>query len=227
MSRSIHTTTTHDGTTVARVRAAGPGQRTWLLLHGSDGHETDLVPLAERLIPDAAVVAPRGTVPTPSGFAHVDRREDRTFDEDGLRVRSAALAALIEEEQGSVPPGDGMLLVGFSNGAVMAAALVESRPDLFSAAVLLRTQPPYETTAARPAEASAPAPSIPVLVLDGRDDARRRPDDGRRVADRLRGLGHRVSHVVLPTGHGITDDDERAIGAWLAGIEDGTVSASA
>jgi predicted esterase len=228
VSTSIHTTTTRDGTTVARIRAAGPGQPRWLLLHGSDGHETDLVPLVHRLTPDAAAVAPRGTVPTPYGFAHALRRDDRTIDVDDLRVRAAALASLIEGEQDRVPLGERMLLLGFSNGAVMAAALVESRPDLFSAAVLIRAQPPHAAGTAEPTRATEPARALPILVLDGRDDARRTPDDGRLVADRLRGLGHHVSHVVVPAEHQITLDDEQAITAWLSAIGNGdAISGSA
>jgi predicted esterase len=235
VSRSIRTTTNRDGTTVARVRAASPDEPTWLLLHGSDGHETDLIPLAGRLAPHAALVAPRGTVPTPFGFAHAHRRADRTIDGDDLRVRAAALATAVEAERRGALPGDRLILLGFSNGAVMAAALVESRPDLFSAAVLIRAEPPYPAGTAEPTQptpptqatqptpptqATPPTRSLPVLVLDGRDDARRSPDDGRRVADRLRALDHRVSHVVVPAEHGITAEDERAIGAWLSAITD-------
>ena len=41
--------------------------RPLVLLHGSDGRETDLLPLAERLAPAAAKVSIRGAVRTPGG----------------------------------------------------------------------------------------------------------------------------------------------------------------
>lgn len=51
------------------VPAREPGSAPLVLLHGSDGRETDLLPLAERLSPSAAKIAIRGAVTTPGGHA--------------------------------------------------------------------------------------------------------------------------------------------------------------
>ncbi len=39
-----------------------PGSRTLLLLHGTGGDESDLIPLGCELDPNAALVSPRGKV---------------------------------------------------------------------------------------------------------------------------------------------------------------------
>jgi len=187
---------------------------TWVLLHGSDGRETDLLPLADRLGPGAAAIAPRGTVRTAHGFAHFRRRPDRTIDHDDVRRRVPLLADAVESATASLPGSARRTIVGFSNGAVMAAALVETRPDLFTTGILIRPQPPFGD--ARAPAGRAPAElAMPVLVLDGRFDPRRHADDGLRVAERLRSLGAAVDHVTLPVGHGITDADEQAVRRWL------------
>ncbi|WP_139195198.1 alpha/beta hydrolase [Curtobacterium sp. MCBA15_001] len=183
---------------------------TWVLLHGSDGSEADLLPVAERLAPSAVKVAPRGTVETPEGFAFFLRGADRRIDEADLRVRAEPLVTRIRSAQAAHASDGRLVVLGFSNGAVMATALIELHPELFAAAVLVRTQLPFPGVP-RPA-----VPSIPVLVLDGRDDARRSPEAGRDVARRLRDAGARVTHVVLPVAHGMTAADERRIANWLA-----------
>lgn len=181
-----------------------------VLLHGSDGRETDLLPLAGRVAPGSATIALRGAATTPLGHAFFDRRPDRTIDEAMVRDRIDPVVDAIEFA-GSLVGGDRRRwVIGFSNGAVMAAALVETRPDLFTAAVLIRPAAPFR---------SGPTPvrlSMPVLVLGARHDARRTPADGIEVASRLRDAGATVQHTTLDVGHGITPADEEVVRTWLA-----------
>lgn len=180
-----------------------------VLLHGSDGHETDLLPLAGRVAPGSATIALRGAATTPLGRAFFDRRADRTIDGTRVRDRIDPVVDAIEFAEPLVGRDRRRWVIGFSNGAVMAAALVETRPHLFTAAVLIRPAP----------FRSGPVPvrlSMPVLVLDARHDARRTPEDGVAVATRLRDAGATVQHTTLDVGHGITPADEEAVRTWLA-----------
>lgn len=195
------------------VFACAPGAidsaETWVLLHGSDGSETDLLATADRLVPGAAKIAPRGTVTMPGGYAHFRRHPDRSLDEDDLRARAKPLAALIDHASTTMHLPGRLVVLGYSNGAIMAASLIESYPDLFDAAVLLRPLTPFPD---QPVHARTP---LPVLILDGAHDDRRLPGDGQLLADRLVSAGALVTHAVLPAGHGICTEDEQAIGAWL------------
>jgi phospholipase/carboxylesterase len=185
---------------------------TWVLLHGTDGHETDLLPLADRLAPDDAKIALRGTEPTAQGWAHFRRRPDRTLDEDDLRARIALLTDAIDHGQAEVGPTARRVVLGFSNGAIAAAALLELRPDLFTAGGLIRPQPPFRS------EPVVTDSGVPALVLDARFDTRRAADDGRRTAERLRATGAVVDHVTLPVHHGITARDEDETRRWWGGV---------
>lgn len=223
VSPNVRTVTTDDGDAFAWSPGSDPAAPSWILLHGSDGRETDLFPLADRLAPTATKVAPRGTVATPHGWAHVIRRDDRTIDEDDTRARVESLAALVRTAQATTHSDVPSVVLGFSNGAITAAALVELHPELVEAAILLRPELPFRTPPAATtqhratvrAASAGPASPVQVLVVDGRDDARRLPDDGRRVVDRLTSIGAQVTHVVLPVHHGVTRSDERTVAAWL------------
>lgn len=187
----------------------GLGDSTWVLLHGSDGRETDLLPLVERVDPRSPRIAVRGAVLTALGYAFFDREPDGSFDDAAVAARVAPLAEAVELGRRALGRTARTTILGFSNGAVTAAALLEHRPDLFTGGVLLRPRLPFR---------SGPPPvgvTLPVLVVDGRHDARRTPEDGARTVERLRRAGVTVEHVTLEVGHGTTEDDERLIRDWL------------
>jgi phospholipase/carboxylesterase len=192
------------------IPGAEPSHTPLLLLHGSGGTERDMVPLASELSPKSTAVALRGAAPWEGGFAFFRRFEDRSIDERDLLDRAGALAEYISQigaDRGFAKPP---VAVGFSNGAIMAAALVMLYPGLLSGAVLFR---PLSPLAADP---DARIPENPVLIIDGSDDARRSPGDGARLAQRMARLGAEVTHHLLPTGHSLIADDLRLAREWLA-----------
>lgn len=192
------------------IPGAEPGHTPLLLLHGSGGTERDMVPLAAELSPKSAVVALRGAVPWESGFAFFRRFEDRSIDEYDLRDRAGVLADDIAQIGAGYGFARPPIALGFSNGAIMTAALVMLYRGLLSGAVLFR---PLSALAA---DSVSRVPRTPVLMIDGSDDERRSPGDGARLAQRLAGIGADVSHHVLPTGHSLIADDLRLAREWLA-----------
>lgn len=193
----------------AFVAGAEAATAPLILLHGSDGDETDLLPLAGELMPAATRVGLRGTVEMDGGYGFFRRFADRRIDEDDLRSRLPALAAQIRETCAAHHLVQRPVAVGFSNGAVMAAALAMTHPDLLRAAVLLRPLTPF-------IDRTGPGlAGLPVLILDGLHDERRSPGDGRHLAHQLRRSGAQVTHHQLPVGHAITADDRRIARRWL------------
>jgi phospholipase/carboxylesterase len=181
-----------------------------VLLHGSGGNERDLVPLAAELAHGAPILSLRGTVEIDGGFAFFHRRPDRSIDEADLTARIAPLAGLMaaasNEHNFARPP----VVIGFSNGAIMAAALLMTHPTLFAGGVLLRPLSPFRDDLPTRLDAT------PVLIIDGEKDSRRSPGDGAVLAQRFNRAGATVTHQVLPVGHAITEMDERIAQAWLA-----------
>ena len=68
-----------------------------LLLHGTGGNESDLVPLGRMLLPGAALLSPRGKV-LERGMPRFFRRlAEGVFDQEDLTLRTTELARFIEE----------------------------------------------------------------------------------------------------------------------------------
>ena len=99
--------------------------RTLLLLHGTGGNEDDLIPLGHALLPGAALLSPRGQV-LERGMPRFFRRlSEGVFDEPDLRARTAELAEFVEWAAASYKlDAGGIVAVGFSNGANIAASLL-------------------------------------------------------------------------------------------------------
>ena len=73
---------------------SGP-KTTLLLLHGTGGDENDLIPLAQRLLPGAALLSPRGRV-LEHGMPRFFRRlGEGVFDLDDLKLQTDELARFI------------------------------------------------------------------------------------------------------------------------------------
>lgn len=183
-----------------------------VVLHGSGGDEFELIPLATELAPDSPVLGIRGTVAIDGGFAFFERNPDRSINEADLSARVPDLHQFITDTSLHHGISEPPVAIGFSNGAIMVAALLLTRPALFSAAVLFRPLSPFLED--RPTRTDG----VPVLIIDGEKDRRRSPGDGARLAERLRRAGAAVTHHVLPVGHTITESDKRIAREWLTGL---------
>ncbi|BAU90868.1 phospholipase/carboxylesterase [Methylorubrum populi] len=181
-----------------------------LLLHGTGGDETDLLPLGRALSPGSDLLSPRGPV-LENGMPRFFRRlAEGVFDEADVRRRAGDLAAFVAQARdayGLAAP----IAVGFSNGANIAAATLLLHPEVLAGAVLLRAMVPLAESP--PADLAG----RPVLLLSGALDPIVPADNAERLAARLRQAGASVTHTVNPAGHGLSQADLAAAGAWLAG----------
>jgi phospholipase/carboxylesterase len=167
-----------------------------VLLHGSGGTEADLIDFAKGVAPKATWIALRGGIPWEGGFAFFRRNADRTLDRDDLAARTADLCKFIgyavKHHNLNRPP----ILVGYSNGAIVAAAAACADAERTSGAILLRPLSPS------PEQEFPALEDYPVLILGGRYDSRRHPNDAPLIAGQFRRSGARVTCHLLPTGHG-------------------------
>jgi phospholipase/carboxylesterase len=192
-----------------RIGAAVCGSSPLVLLHGSGGSETSLVEFAHSIAPERAAFAVRGRLPWEGGYAFFRRNPDRSLDQEDLAARTAEFCGFLSHLTTAGHPRP--VLVGYSNGAIMAAAAALQAPGLSSGAVLLRPLSP-DGTASFP-----PLRGYPVLLLGGTFDNRRDPADTPHLAEQFRRAGALVTAHLLPTGHALeTSLDHRLAREWLA-----------
>jgi phospholipase/carboxylesterase len=188
--------------------AAGPGRPPLLLLHGTGGNEDDLLPLGRLVAPGAALLSPRGKV-LEGGMPRFFRRlAEGVFDETDVRRRANELADFIAEARESyklMAP----IAVGFSNGANIAAAVLQLRPDALAAAALLRAMVPLQNPP------SVDLAGKPVLMLSGASDPIVPLENARRLVSLLTEAGATVQHRVLPAGHVLTQSDLAFTKGWI------------
>jgi phospholipase/carboxylesterase len=191
--------------------AARDDAPTLLLLHGTGGNESDLLPLGQMIAPGAALLSPRGQV-LEHGMPRFFRRlAEGVFDEADIRRRAADLAAFIAEarDRYGIPAP---VALGYSNGANIAAALLYLHPEALGGAMLLRAMVPL---AGGP---EARADGKPVLILSGAMDPIVPAANAGRLAAALSGAGADVTHKTLPVGHELSQADIRAARDWLEAV---------
>jgi phospholipase/carboxylesterase len=191
------------------VPGAAPGATPLLLLHGTGGDETDLLPLGQMIAPGAALLSPRGRV-LENGMPRFFRRlAEGVFDHEDVVRRAHELADFVSGAQarhGLPAP----VAVGFSNGANIAAAMMLLRPEVLAGAVLIRAMVPL------PEPPRADLSGRQVLILSGAMDPIVPEADAVRLAGQLSAAGAEVTHEVLPAGHGLTQADVTLARRWLA-----------
>jgi phospholipase/carboxylesterase len=184
-----------------------------LLLHGTGGNESDLIPLGQALAPGAPLLSPRGQV-LENGMPRFFRRyAEGVFDLDDLRYRAGELARFIAEARDRYDLGDAPpVAVGFSNGANIAAALLLLHPGALGGALLLRAMVPLVPD---------PLPALQnvgVLIAAGRHDPIASPEQTQALADLLTRAGADVTVHWSHAGHNLTPDDLQAGSRWISEV---------
>lgn len=177
-------------------RPENPDGTAVVLLHGTGGNETSLLPFGARLAPDAILLSPRGRS-TDEGYPRFFRRLTAvTFDQKDIASEAEAFAAFMEGANAAygLDPQK-TVFVGYSNGANMIGAVMLLHPGLIRNAVLLRGMNVLETVP------EADLSGMNVLMVSGAADPYGRYAG--EIEARLTAAGATVEHTLLAAGHDI------------------------
>lgn len=193
--------------------ARRPGAPTLLLLHGTGGDERDLLEVGRALDPSAALLSPRGRVSEAGMLRWFRRHAEGVFDTEDLIARTHELADFTRAATADHGiDGTGLIAVGFSNGANIAAAMLMLRPEVLRAAVLLAPMVPLEPSAA------VDLSEVAVFIGAGRSDPVAPADQAEVLATMLTDRGAAVELHWHDGGHGIDPSTLRAAMAWLSKV---------
>ncbi|QCI66761.1 VOC family protein [Phreatobacter stygius] len=191
-------------------RPADPDGSTIVVLHGTGGNETDLMPLAHRIAPRATLLGFRGRSTEDGSLRWFRRFGPDAFDQSDIVAEATAFAATLPEALAfhGLDPGTTTVL-GYSNGANFAAATMLLHPGVIRSAVLLRAVQVLE------APPAADLTGARILTVTGNADPFARDADG--FDDLLRSTGAVVERRRLAAGHELTAWDVQVVQDWLAG----------
>jgi predicted esterase len=182
-----------------------------LLLHGTGGNEHDLLRLGRTISPGAALLSPRGNVSEGGALRFFARLAEGVFDPAEVTRRSHALADWLAAATKKYSLDSARLTaVGFSNGANLAATLLQLRPASLGAAILIRPMVVLDQPAAPGSLAGKR-----VLLLNGNVDPIVPLDHPPRLAALLRAGGADVTQQFLPASHNLTPADIALAQQWL------------
>ncbi|WP_134681753.1 VOC family protein [Paracoccus ravus] len=186
-----------------------PDDSAILLLHGSGGDESDLMPLAHRLNPRARLLGVRGRS-NEEGVNRWFRRLDATrYDQSDIRAEAEAFADFIASASrayGLNP--ERLLFLGYSNGANLLAAFLRLQPGLVKRAILLRAVDVLDDPP------SANLPDVRILLITGQDDPL--AEKALPLEPALRMTGADLVACTIPAGHDISAEDLDRARVWLA-----------
>ncbi len=183
-----------------------------VLLHGSGGNETSLVPMASKIWPRATLLGVRGRVMQDGGTRWYKRITPVKFDQKDVKLEANAfvtfLTRLADEKDLDLPHAT---FVGYSNGANLLAATMMLHPDLVKRAVLMRSMPVLDNVSV------ANLGKTRVLTITGQEDKLYSPF-APALSALLRAGGAKVDARMIEADHMLGDKDASAISQWVASL---------
>lgn len=186
-----------------------PGAPLVLTFHGTGGNEHQFHGFAERLIPGAHVVSPRGDVLEGGMNRYFRRTGEGVYDMDDLARQRDRMARFILEQRARTSAGH-VAGLGYSNGANILMAVALDYPDLVDRMVLMHPLIPWSP---------APQPGLAgrrILITAGQRDPICPASRTQALADYLLAQGVDVTLEWHSGGHEITQGEVQAITEFMA-----------
>ncbi len=184
---------------------------TLLLLHGTGGDEHDLLRFGQAISPNSAMLSLRGDVHEHGHLRFFRRFAEGVFDLDDVRQRTQALADFVGTAEKTYGfQRENLLAIGLSNGANIAATVLQARPETFAGAILFRAMvvidedPPQKNLEGKR-----------VLLSAGSHDPIISADQPERLAQRFRRAGAEVTLRWQEASHGLVSGDVLAAQDWM------------
>lgn len=182
---------------------------TLLLLHGTGGTESDLLPLADRVDRTASILSVRGNV-LENGMPRFFRRlAEGIFDEEDLIYRTKELYEFLEEAASKYGfDRNHMVAIGYSNGANIAGSLLFHYEDALQGAILHHPMVPRK---------GVELPDLsdkPVFIAAGTNDPICSPMESKELQSILEKANADVELHWESYGHQLTLSEVDAAAEW-------------
>lgn len=187
----------------------GTKEVTFCLFHGTGGDETDLIPIAAMIDPDASILGIRGNVKEHGMNRFFKRLAEGVFDEDDIIFQSNQLVTFLKAaEKKYAFDLKKTIFLGYSNGANIASSMLLLHPEIASFAILMRPVLPI---------LPKKAPDLhnhSIIITAGEHDTIMPQENTQKLIDLLTEYKADVESVWLNATHGLTHEDIEKIKAW-------------
>jgi phospholipase/carboxylesterase len=205
-------------TTVVPTQGSPSRTAVLMLLHGVGSNEQNMIPLAQGADERLAVIsvrAPLAMGPGAYAWFPVQFTAAGPVLDAAAAERSRGLLLEFIDQYKAEHGVQEVYLMGFSQGAIMAAVAALSEPEKVRGAVCLSGRYPveFQPTIAPQERLGATALFVSHGVLDEKLPIRH----GRATRDLLSGLATDFAYREFDAGHTITPEMHAAAHAWLAG----------
>lgn len=191
-------------------KGTNPELPTLLLLHGTGGTETDLIPLAEMVSPGSNILGVRGNI-SEQGMPRFFRRlAAGVFDIEDLIFRTKELNEFVDEAAKMYQfDRSNVVAIGYSNGANIAASLLFHYADALKGAILHHPMVPLR-------DKELPQLSgVPVFIAAGKNDPMCPPQESEELQQLLEGAGADVQLHWENNGHQLSRTEVVAAASWF------------
>ncbi|MED4694713.1 alpha/beta hydrolase [Peribacillus frigoritolerans] len=191
-------------------KGSNPEAPLLLLLHGTGGTETDLLPLSEMVSPGSSVLSVRGNVLENGMPRYFRRLAEGVFDEEDLIFRTKELYDFLESASGKYDfDRDRVVALGYSNGANIAASLLFHYEGALQGAILHHPMVPRRGI-------TLPSLSdIPVFIAAGKNDPICPAAETDELNQILLQAGAAVNVHWENYGHQLTRSEVDSAGSWF------------
>lgn len=190
-----------------------PSKPTLLLLHGTGGTEHDLLPLTDQIDPDANILSVRGNVSENGMPRFFKRLAEGIFDEEDLVFRTKELNEFLDEAADKYEfDRDNILVIGYSNGANIAASLLFHYKDALKGAILHHPMVPRRGIKLPDLSGKS------VFIAAGKNDPICSAQESEELATLLEGAGATVKLHWESRGHQLIASEVEAASEWYLSI---------
>ena len=206
---------THDKGDTPESKAPG-----LLLLHGRGADEADLMGLEEALDPRLTIVSPRAPFRLGPGYAWYDMYHIGSPDPETLAVSMTEIREFIEGmlTTYNIDP-QRLFLLGFSQGAILSAAIALTMPERVAGVVMHSGYVPPTGAGLELHPDGIEGKSF--FVAHGKYDDIIPVTFGRDAEEYLSEAGARLTYQEYPIGHSISEESLHDLSEWLTGEIDG------
>ncbi|WP_312525755.1 alpha/beta hydrolase [Paracoccus sp. (in: a-proteobacteria)] len=176
--------------------------------HGTGGDEFQFSGLIDQLMPDAALLSPRGDVQEHGANRFFRRKAEGQYDMQDLAQRTTRMISFLAAHKAENPDRP-IYGLGYSNGANILASVLFQAPELFDRAVLMHPLIPFTP---------APQPGLKdkaVLITAGRRDPICPLPQSEALACWFQDQGSKLDFAVQNGGHEVGQAELAQIGDFL------------